>query len=80
MALLNYRGQIIERTRPVLALPRPELVRPLRTVEREAVESALILCEGNRRLTAKRLGVAYRTLLRWVEEFRNEDMDAANLA
>ena len=58
----------------VAARPRPDLVQPLRDVERAHVERALILCEGNRGLAAKRLGVALRTLMRWIEKFRDEDM------
>ena len=54
-------------------MPRPELVKPLRQITREHVESALILCAGNRGLAAKRLGMSLRTLMRWVEQFRSED-------
>jgi transcriptional regulator with PAS, ATPase and Fis domain len=75
MALLTAKGEIVRRELPmgIIVRPRPDLVRPLRTVERETVESALILCEGNRGLAAKRLGIAYRTLMRWVEDFRQEN-------
>lgn len=52
---------------------RPELVRPLAQVMREAVESALILCGGNRAQAARKLGISYQNLRAKVAEYRRED-------
>jgi len=63
----------------VLYLPvktRPDLVRPLATVTREAIESALILCGGNRKEAARRLGLSLATIQRHIATFRAEDADA----
>jgi hypothetical protein len=51
---------------------RPDLVRPMKVVIRETIESALILCEGNRRLAAKRLGLSYATVRNYVRKFKQE--------
>jgi DNA-binding NtrC family response regulator len=63
----------------VLYLPvktRPDLVRPLHLVTREIIESALILCGGNRKEAARRLGISRETIQRRIAEFRAEDGDA----
>jgi transcriptional regulator with PAS, ATPase and Fis domain len=74
MALLTHRGSVIQKHEVlVIVRERPDLVRPLRAVERAHVESALILCGGNRQLTAKRLQVSLATVQRWVRKFREED-------
>jgi two-component system, NtrC family, response regulator AtoC len=41
---------------------RPSEVRPLAEIEREAIEKALALVGGNRRVAAERLGIGLRTL------------------
>lgn len=70
MSLLQQDGSVVGGTRrpmpvllPALAeVDLPQLVRPLAEVERRAVESAIILCLGNLRLCAQRLGIS-RTCL-----------------
>ena len=55
------------------ARPRPDLVRPLREIEREHVERALILCGGNRTEATARLGISRSTLQRYIDAFRRQD-------
>jgi DNA-binding NtrC family response regulator len=43
-------------------------VRPLVAVEREAIERAMILCNGDRVLAAKQLGISRATLYRKLSE------------
>ena len=66
----------------LLARPHPEfvervaplLVRPLDAVKREAVESAMILCQGDMSEAAKRLGISYSGLRKMLREFREADL------
>lgn len=51
------------------ALRTRENIRPLATVQREAIESALILCQGNKDEAAKRLGISRVTIFRRIKEF-----------
>lgn len=69
MPLIQQSGEVY---RPPARI-RPELVRPLGTVAREAIESALILCGGNRKLAARRLGISRETLQRKIAAYRLED-------
>jgi len=69
VALLLPNGRIRKTERSLI---RPDLVRPLAEVKQNAIESALILCGGNRRLTARQLGIAYRTVLWYVRKFRKQ--------
>lgn len=39
-----------------------DLVKPLHFVTRQAIESAMILCEGNKTEAAFRLGISWPTL------------------
>ena len=55
------------------ARPRPDLVRPLEEIQREAIESALILCAGDRCLAAERLGISRAAMYRYVRCFRAEN-------
>ena len=57
----------------VLERIAPDLVRPLHVVTRNAVESALILCQGNVEDAAKRLGISRPTLYRMLRKWRKED-------
>jgi len=41
---------------------QPAEVKPLADLEREAIENALVLVGGNRRVGAERLGIGLRTL------------------
>jgi len=41
---------------------QPAEVKPLADLEREAIENALVLVGGNRRVAAERLGIGLRTL------------------
>jgi DNA-binding NtrC family response regulator len=69
VALLLPNGKIRKTERSLI---RPDLVRPLAEVKRDAIESALILCGGSRTLAAKQLEIAYRTVLWYVRKFRKE--------
>ena len=65
---------LLEPTRPeVLQRIAPDLVRPLASVERAAIESAMILCEGNASMAAEKLGVSRDTLYRKLREYRKAD-------
>lgn len=59
------------------AVIRPDLVQPLRERKlafvRNAIESALILCGGNRSLAADRLQITRTEIQKWVQVFRRED-------
>ena len=57
----------------VLKRIAPDLIRPLDSVKRRAVESAMILCEGNASEAARRLGISYGGLRRLLREYRRED-------
>lgn len=57
----------------VLERIAPDLVRPMETVKREAVESAMILCQGNFREAAFRLGISRATLYRLLKRIREEN-------
>jgi DNA-binding NtrC family response regulator len=61
------------RERMPIAHIRPDLVVPLAKVERDTIESALILCAGNVRMAAERLGIGKSTLNRKMAEWRAED-------
>lgn len=47
----------------------PERPRKLDSIEREAIREALISNSGNRRMTAKQLGISERTLYRRLKEY-----------
>jgi DNA-binding NtrC family response regulator len=49
------------------------LIRPLAEVERQTVESALILCEGSRKLAAQRLGITRRCLQYKMRQYLRDD-------
>ena len=77
MALLQQDGSLV--TAPALrvavarAVPRPELVKPLADVEREAVESAMILCGGNREQARRVLRISRAKLFRKLRTYRAQD-------
>jgi DNA-binding NtrC family response regulator len=74
MSLLLQDGSVFQPVPPrPLALPRPDLVKPLATVQREAIESALILCAGNRTLAAHQLGISSKTLFVRMKKYRSEE-------
>jgi transcriptional regulator of acetoin/glycerol metabolism len=74
MALLNSRGEVVRRELPPLfARARPDLVRPLKQIEQEHIESAMILCAGDRNLAADRLRISRATLYRKVKRIRSEE-------
>jgi DNA-binding NtrC family response regulator len=50
-----------------------DLVKPLELVTRQAIESAMILCEGNKTEVAFRLGISRPTLMRHLKQYRRED-------
>lgn len=66
---------IIDRTKLDRAKPRPDLVKPLKSAKRAHIESALILCGGDRSLAARQLGVSRGALQKWIAEFRAEDFE-----
>lgn len=77
MALLTNSGEVIYELLPV---PRvidladaPKLIVPLRLVERRAIESAMILCLGNRRIAAAHLGISYANLRNKLRGYLAED-------
>jgi transcriptional regulator of acetoin/glycerol metabolism len=51
----------------------PDLVRPLAIVRRDAIESAMILCQGNVTEAARRLEISRYTLHRLLRQWRKED-------
>lgn len=72
MALLLPNGDI--RRRLIMRL-RPDLVKPMTQVKLDAIESALILCGGNKKLAAESLEVSYRTVLYACRRFRRESKE-----
>ena len=56
----------------VLERIAPDLVRPLATVKRETIESALILCSGNRGEAAKRLKISRKALYESMRKWKDE--------
>lgn len=65
---------LVERTYDeVLERVAADLVRPLAEVKRDAIESAMILCQGNVTEAAKRLGISRETLHRLLRRWRKED-------
>jgi DNA-binding NtrC family response regulator len=51
----------------------PLLVTPLHVVERKAIESAMILCQGNVSEAAKRLAIGRTTLIGILKRYRKEE-------
>ena len=72
MALLAKSGAVIRQKPMTLFEARQvkELIRPLAIIEQEAIESALILCEGRCLEAARRLGIGKTTLYRKVHQYR----------
>jgi len=64
--LIREPHELVERTAPLL-------IRPLHEVKRKAVESAMILCGGNIRLAAMRLGISQTGLRKMLAEYRKAD-------
>lgn len=57
-------------------LLRPDLVRPFRQTVQDAIESAMILCGGNKSLAARALGVKRTTLnSMWLRYVRGRDSE-----
>lgn len=54
---------------------RPDLVKSLETVILDYVETALILCLGQRNLTAAKLGISVQTLRTYIERIKLRDAD-----
>jgi DNA-binding NtrC family response regulator len=71
----NLTQRRLLRARPTIPGIRPDLVVPMREVERQHFESALILCGGDVLLAARCLGVSKNTLYRRMAEIRAEDAD-----
>jgi transcriptional regulator of acetoin/glycerol metabolism len=56
-----------------LAQVAESLIQPLRVVEQQAIESAMILCYGNVERAAELLGLSRSTLFRRLKEYREAD-------
>jgi len=68
MTLVTRRNpEIVERIAPLL-------IRPLESVKRKAVESAMILCQGDEVEAAKRLGVSRSGLRKMLDKYREADI------
>lgn len=65
-------------------IPRPDLIRPLQEVVdetlRRTVETAMVLCAGNRALAAFSLGICTRTLYNHLQRFQEQDQRVAKAA
>jgi DNA-binding NtrC family response regulator len=72
---MSATSERLNRERPSIPGIRPDLVVPMREVERQHFESALILCGGDVVLAAERLGVSKNTLYRRMAEIRAEEDD-----
>lgn len=59
--------------REMLERVAPDLIRPLHQVKREAIESAMILCQGDVHEAARRLDISPRTLYRLLRQWRKAD-------
>lgn len=70
-------GGIKRSEKAAAVLDLSELIRPLGEVTRRSVESALILCGGNRAMAAKYLQISRPTLYRWVKLFKAENEASA---
>ena len=77
MALLQKSGEVfyeIQRPHGLGSIDLEvcqKLIRPLREVEQEAIESAMILCLGNHQAAAFRLGICRNTLRKKLREYRD---------
>ena len=58
----------------VLERIAPEFIRPLAEVQREKIESALILCQGNVTEAAHRLGISRAQVYRLVKMWRKQEV------
>ncbi len=43
-------------------------IKSLKELERQAINEALLLCNGNKSLAAKRLGISRKTFYKWLRE------------
>lgn len=50
-----------------------DLIKPMEVVEREAIESALILCKGNAKLAAEKLQISYGTIRNKMSAYKRLD-------
>lgn len=67
MTLLTRREpEIVERIAPLL-------IRPLEMVKRKAIESAMILCQGDEVEAAKRLGISRSGIRKMLRKYREVD-------
>jgi len=85
LALLTPTGAVIFRDEAIYPAtlnppPRPpdldmakELIRPLAEVEQEAIESAMILCQGNITEASQRLEISREVLERKLAEYKRSD-------
>jgi DNA-binding NtrC family response regulator len=51
----------------------PDLIVPMLSVKRRAIESALILCRGNHLEAARRLEISYTSLRKLAAQYRKAD-------
>jgi DNA-binding NtrC family response regulator len=64
--LMRREPEIVERIAPLL-------IRPLEMVKRKAVESAMILCQGDEVEAAKRLGISRSGIRKMLAKYREVD-------
>ena len=66
MLLSKTHPEFVERIAPLL-------IRPLEAVKRKAVESAMILCQGNEIEASRRLGISRSGLRKMLQKYREVD-------
>jgi DNA-binding NtrC family response regulator len=64
--LVRREPEIVERIAPLL-------IRPLEMVKRKAIESAMILCQGDEVEAAKRLGISRSGIRKMLRKYREVD-------
>src|SRR6266702_2647872 len=79
MSLLRQDGTRYPVPKFNLALA-PNLIRPLKLMEKKHIESAMILCQGNLMLAAKRLEISRAKLYRKLADYEKADLSVSNLA
>lgn len=64
--IARSHAEFVERVAPLL-------IRPLESVKREAVESAMILCQGNETEAARHLEISRSGIRKLLREYRKDD-------
>jgi DNA-binding NtrC family response regulator len=79
MSLLMQNGALYQAPKFNLA-HAPRLIRPLKLMERQHIESAMILCQGDLMMAARHLEIARSTLYRKLADYEKADRIVVNLA